>query len=158
VSPAAPYRHFTNKDALLAGIAAHGFQTITRTLADIISRHPGDFQQQLLSGAEAYIQLAQTYPALVRVMFTCCQSQHPDAAKSSGEAQAMLTSIFQSGQEAGIFASHSLEDMTILAFAFIHGLALLEIDSGAPPRSSSEISILVRNLCAILFEGLSRHP
>jgi AcrR family transcriptional regulator len=158
VSPAAPYRHFTNKEALLAAIAAHGFQNIACTLQAIARRYPADFEQQLLAAAEAYIALACSQPAMVRVMFTCCQSQHAETVVAYQAAESALSTIFQQGQAAGLFAPHPVEDMVTLAFAFIHGLALLVTDHSGATGIQQDIPTLVRNLCKLLFSGLSKRP
>ena len=41
VSPAAPYRHFRDRDALLADVARRGFEAVRRALAQSLGRRAG---------------------------------------------------------------------------------------------------------------------
>src|SRR6266581_1440101 len=47
VSHAAPYRHFADKDALLAAIAQQGFELLVDVLEDAAALHPDEPQRQL---------------------------------------------------------------------------------------------------------------
>src|SRR5215475_2529565 len=69
VSPAAPYRHFRDRDDLLVDVARRGFDQFTQVLA----RAWNDGQPEPMSAFErvgrAYLQFARTEPAYYSAMF-----------------------------------------------------------------------------------------
>jgi AcrR family transcriptional regulator len=69
VSPAAPYRHFRDRDALMADVARHGFETFAVVLANAWNGgHPtprAAFEQV----GRAYLEFARKEPALFSAMF-----------------------------------------------------------------------------------------
>jgi len=68
VSPNAPYRHFTDKNHLLAILAAGGFDDLTTRLAAVGSEGPG---KRLRTAADRYFAFAAEHPGLYQLMFTC---------------------------------------------------------------------------------------
>src|SRR4029077_20966763 len=67
VSPAAPYRHYANREALISEVAAVGFGELAQSLAGA-HREPAT-PDELADVAGVYIQFALQRPALFRVMF-----------------------------------------------------------------------------------------
>ncbi|OLT12376.1 hypothetical protein BJF78_03920 [Pseudonocardia sp. CNS-139] len=70
VSPAAPYRHFENKAALLGAIARTGYAQLGRELREAADRHPEDPVEALLELGSAYVDFVVARPAMSSVMFT----------------------------------------------------------------------------------------
>src|SRR5579872_1580579 len=67
VSPAAPYRHYADREALVSAVAALGYRELAERLA---AAHPSpSTAEQLTSVAVAYVQFALERPALFRMMF-----------------------------------------------------------------------------------------
>src|SRR4030088_386106 len=67
VSPAAPYRHYADREALVSAVAAVGYRELAERLA---VAHPSpSTPEQLASVAIAYVQFALERPALFRIMF-----------------------------------------------------------------------------------------
>ena len=58
VSPAAPYRHFSDKQALLAAIAESGFRELHRLLETARAKRPGDPD----AAGQAYLAFALKQP------------------------------------------------------------------------------------------------
>ena len=68
VSPAAPYRHYADREALVSAVAAVGYRELAERLA---AAHPSpSTPEQLASVAIAYVQFALERPTLFRIMFT----------------------------------------------------------------------------------------
>jgi AcrR family transcriptional regulator len=92
VSPAAPYRHFRDRDALLAEIAKRGFEEFASRLKD--ARRDGQptpvAALHRLGGA--YLSLAREQPATYAAMFEAglCVGDYPDLAIASEAAFAVL--------------------------------------------------------------------
>src|SRR2546430_4327077 len=67
VSPAAPYRHYADREALVSAVAAVGYRQLAERLA---AAHPApSTPEQLASVGVAYVEFALAQPALFRMMF-----------------------------------------------------------------------------------------
>ena len=131
VSHNAPYRHFESKDALLAALAAQGFERFREELA-AAERSGG-----LRARGEAYIRFALANPQLFRLMFGSGLSIAGDANLREQAARA-----FGGLQQA--IAAHSGKEAphaAIAAWALVHGLSHLLLDqkiAGASPSNNQE--------------------
>ncbi|RZI76166.1 MAG: TetR/AcrR family transcriptional regulator, partial [Rubrivivax sp.] len=67
VSPAAPYRHFDSRAALLESLAVIGFQRFTRRMEDVAARPT---QERRKAMGQAYVHFALENPGLFRLMFS----------------------------------------------------------------------------------------
>lgn len=86
VSKSAPYRHFADRDALLAAVAARGFVTFTALLAEGL--HAGDESERLTRLGDAYISFALGHPGLYHLMFASHLLSHAtegDELKSAAQ-------------------------------------------------------------------------
>jgi len=68
VSNAAPYRHFQDREALMAAVATIGFERLRESLRR--ARESADEGAELLAMAAAYLEFASKNIGLYRVMFT----------------------------------------------------------------------------------------
>ena len=59
VSHTAPYRHFKDKESLLAGVATIGFTELSAQISEAVELHPGDPAAQLQEAGQRYVQLVQ---------------------------------------------------------------------------------------------------
>ena len=69
VSVAAPYRHFKDKEALLAEIAAEGFTLFRDALARAAQSHPEDKVKRLVEMGVAYVDFALHHRSHFKVMW-----------------------------------------------------------------------------------------
>src|SRR6266478_9089319 len=65
VSHAAPYRHFADKQALIAAINEEGFHRLAERIQHALQEVPDDAFEQLFGIARAYVQFAQENPWLM---------------------------------------------------------------------------------------------
>jgi AcrR family transcriptional regulator len=68
VSRAAPYRHFADRDALMAAVAALGFEELN-VVYEAALRGPGAPIDRLRSTAKVYFDFARRRPGLFKLMF-----------------------------------------------------------------------------------------
>jgi AcrR family transcriptional regulator len=68
VSRAAPYRHFTDRDVLLATVAARGFEDLI-VLYETALASPGGGRDRLRAVGRAFLDFATRRPGLYRLMF-----------------------------------------------------------------------------------------
>ena len=69
VSPAAPYRHFRDRDELLANVALQGFERFAAMLATAWNDGRPDASQAFDNLGKAYLAFARTEPAYYSAMF-----------------------------------------------------------------------------------------
>jgi AcrR family transcriptional regulator len=78
VSTAAPYRHFPDKHAILAEVAAQGFVDMTRRAQAEAEKFPIGATERILAVGRVYITFAMGEAALFRLMFGQKPSAAPD--------------------------------------------------------------------------------
>jgi AcrR family transcriptional regulator len=78
VSPAAPYRHFRDRDALMAAIARRGFERFTVALEKAWNDGKPDPLSAFKNITHAYLRFAQSEPAYYAAMF---EARLPSEAK-----------------------------------------------------------------------------
>src|SRR5215470_4234330 len=102
VSHQAPYRHFADKQALLAAIARDGFARLVERLR-AGPKLDADITTALIESGVNYVAFAVENPAYYRVMFaTSGTPAHGHAAPTRpGAAYELLSAGVARGQEAG---------------------------------------------------------
>lgn len=122
VSAMAPYRHYPDKEALLAAVAQTGFEglRVALTLAD--STSPTD--EALLAQGVAYVQYAMDNPVLFRLMFgPPRRDTHIDLMASNETAFSVL--VRRMAQQT---TSAELQSQVLGYWSLVHGLAMLILD------------------------------
>lgn len=129
VSHAAPYRHFADKDALLAELAADGFRLLGE--ATMVDPAVADPARAFQASGAAYLRFALEHPAHYRVMFgdaIANPTAHPDLVTHGHRAFQILIDSIAACQRAGLVRAGDPEELAIAAWAMVHGLASLIID------------------------------
>jgi AcrR family transcriptional regulator len=128
VSPNAAYRHFTDKDALLAAMAAEGFRRLGAAAA-AAQAAPGNAGERLRAQGRAYVRFARENPALFRLMFGSF------TAADRGDELTQAGTLTFEGLRAGVAAAVRLPPGdervtvgTLYAWSLVHGLSHLIVD------------------------------
>jgi AcrR family transcriptional regulator len=158
VSHAAPYNHFADKSALLAEVAALGFQALRRELEES-ARRPRSSRQTLIAIAVAYVRFGVEHPGHYRLMFgpeLAEEDRYPVLQQASDATFSTLTTALERGQAAGEVRPGSVRDEAVAAWSLVHGLTTLLIDRRLSSLgvSASEAERQARSAGAALFEGL----
>ncbi|MGE3148038.1 MAG: TetR/AcrR family transcriptional regulator [Pseudorhodoplanes sp.] len=92
VSPAAPYRHFTDRDELLSDVARRGFELFTVALMDAWNDGLPDAMTAFERLGKAYLAFARAQPAYYSAMFEAgiALDSNPDLLAASDRAFAVL--------------------------------------------------------------------
>jgi AcrR family transcriptional regulator len=133
VSHSAPYRHFADKEELLAAVAEQGFRSLTERMIEQMAGAPDDVLKRFEAIAIAYVDFAAQNPAHFRVMFG---PDVPDIDKHSAlrGAHDVTDGLFRAGvaqvlEETGkIRVEVDADHFTLLAWSLVHGLASLIVD------------------------------
>jgi AcrR family transcriptional regulator len=129
VSTAAPYRHFADKDELLAAVALEGMARLRARLeGSVADLEPGS-EAALTAIGLAYIAFARDEPAVFRLMFgiTRTHRKHDDLIAMGQRTFAVLKA--QVAAATGLSAEG--DEVTVQSFplwTFVHGLSFLLID------------------------------
>jgi AcrR family transcriptional regulator len=137
VSHAAPYAHFTDKQALVAAIATEGYATLYRELSQAAALHPDDPAQRLIEVAWAYLQFAIDKPDHFKVTFSGIVEQeadYPEYVEYSKKSLALVTDLIADCQQAGLAESNDIELLAVSIWAAIHGFILLLLGNQIPGR------------------------
>ncbi len=94
VSPAAPYRHFRDRDELLADVAKRGFDTFADALNSAWDEGRPDPARAFERLGHAYLAFAREEPALYSAMFESgvAISDHPELREVADRAYGVLRS------------------------------------------------------------------
>jgi AcrR family transcriptional regulator len=160
VSHTAPYRHFKDKESLLAGIAGQGFQMLATRLSTAAASHPENPAEQLLEAGYAYVELALSHPQCTQLMFggiLPCDDTYPELRTAGDNAFNGLKDIIENGQRSGLFKAGELESLALSVWSGIHGLTLLLVGGNLPEILSREFENhdLVRSYTRDMLEGLT---
>jgi AcrR family transcriptional regulator len=122
VSPAAPYRHYADREALVSAVAAVGYRELAERLA---AAHPSpSTPDQLARVATAYVQFALERPALFRMMFTePCDRDNDERVAATAAVSQYLRAIVERS-----FPQADAEALATAIWALVHGLAFLHLD------------------------------
>jgi len=127
VTPGAPYRHFEDKDALLAALATRGFQRLRQTM---LNSQEGAIQaeERLRRSGVGYLEFASEHPELFRLMFGWMPARDvPELCDAGDAAFAAYEEILQACEKEGVL-TRSVRDAGLLAWSAVHGAAFLLID------------------------------
>ncbi len=158
VSQAAPYRHFADRQALLAAVAEEGFRTMTEAMlqAAASARDPAE---RLLGLGVGYVEFATGHRAHFRAMFArelIDKSPYPDLAKAASEAFSVLYDTILEGQRARATRRGDPSEQAFAAWSIVHGLAHLIVNEQLALAGKSPAT-LARDIVRNLLDGMRTH-
>jgi AcrR family transcriptional regulator len=161
VSPAAAYRHFADKPALLAALAAEGHGRLAAAMEKGTARvddpaPPARAVARFVAIGQAYVDFALKNPSFFRVMFgpaLKAEGFDPCCAPSGQDAYAVLGGTLDELVESGAVPADRRAGAEIGTWAAVHGLATLIVD-GALPLTARQRGEAYRTLARSLLLGL----
>ncbi len=124
VSRTALYRHFADKAALMARVAAEGFRLLAAALASVSGGPLGDM-------GEAYVRFALENEGHYRAMFGRVANEwchYPELLEDGGRAFGVLLDAVVHGQAQGRLVQGDPVGMARVLWASMHGVAMLTMD------------------------------
>jgi AcrR family transcriptional regulator len=135
VSHNAPYRHFRDKDELLAAVAAQGFRELKEAMLKGAAAKSTALGRLKRSGY-AYVAFALRRPEHFAAMFDVPASgADPDCRQAGEEAFATLVNFIELCQREGQLPAGGTEHRALLAWSLVHGIAKLAVARRLPFRS-----------------------
>jgi len=169
VSPAAAYRHFADKAALLQALAFEGMGRLALAMEKAIERAPGApgsparAAAELAGVGEAYVEFAVRHPAHFRVMFgASCPGGEldevpPEAAPRGRDPFQILIDALDGLVATGAIPGAARAGAEVVAWSAVHGLASLQV-SGLLPPGQAERSQALSAVLRTVLQGLGCPP
>ena len=167
VSPTAPFRHFPDKQTLLAGIAIEGFEELARRLTETSESNAG-IEERFIELGATYVGFAQDFPVHYQLMFGAVLGDF-SASKELQEASAAayavldatLTEIKNNQQ-----LDHDVATLGGLVWSTVHGMASLVFNvptarmpkaaDAAPRQAVKSIHEDMRAALKMVYHGITR--
>ena len=130
VSRTALYRHFSDKQALLAAVGREGFRMLRLALSGAWEQH-GRGRAGFEAMGMAYVNFAATHPSHYRVMFggfiESCSKDAEFVQEATAAFQVLVDSLVEQ-QQAGVVRRDDPLLQARFVWAIVHGIAMLVID------------------------------
>ncbi|HEX6240725.1 MAG TPA: TetR-like C-terminal domain-containing protein, partial [Polyangiales bacterium] len=129
VTHAAPYRHFADKEALLAALAEEGFTRLRAEMERAIEGHQATARLEQIG--VSYIHFARNNPSEFRVMFGAevgDKRRYPSLLKADQAVFDLVTQAIRSAQEQGELPAGNPARMGLVSWSMLHGVASLIVD------------------------------
>lgn len=141
VSHNAPYRHFEDKEALLAAVATEGFQLLTSALR-AARTDVDDDEERFVRTGQAYVRFAREQRGYLALM------HGPDIAKGrTAELQKAANESFQIVKVAACDArdvgAAEARRLGTIVWSFLYGLATLSVNRQVPASVGASAEELV---------------
>ncbi|TCO49294.1 TetR family transcriptional regulator [Kribbella antiqua] len=122
VSHNAPYKHFADKQALLAAVAARDLARHTELIQQAV-RRKRSAKSALSEAMGRYIAWALEYPERFRLVFGRWTAESPELTASAEAAQAGLIGLVEAAQAAGALPAGDPVRLASLVRSVAHGAA-----------------------------------
>ena len=133
VSHAAPYRHFENKEAILATLMLEGHKRLRTSLLDVVAHGTGTAIDKMMAQGRAYLEFARKNPEYLSVMFSkegmaaaMCVGEKLGAHQEDYDSFGVVeTTVSECQTEGSMDPRANTGALSLHAWAEVHGLALL---------------------------------
>jgi AcrR family transcriptional regulator len=156
VSHTAPYRHFKDKQALLAAVTAAGFARLLEHMQRAHARSPDDARQQFLDTGHSVVEFAVQQPGYFRAMFSgsAGNTLAELARPPEGSAFQVFVAYIEAWQARGLLRRGKTLPLALSIWSSTHGLACLCSSRLLRTRTRSELRALVDRTHSSLLEGV----
>lgn len=135
VSHAAPYNHFSDKQALLAAISTAGFEQLYEKLTKTFSEAKASSTAVMFEIAWTYLQFALEDPGRFRLMFSGAlevETDHPTYVAISQKNITLLEEIILYCQRTGELDGGNSTNHAIRIWSSVHGFTNLVLEDQFP--------------------------
>lgn len=160
VSQTAPYRHFKDKNALLAALATEGFRRFFEFCVPSESEPRADIS--LLYFGLGYVQFAKTHTEMFHLMFGPVlqpRNDYPELFAAGREAIYKVRAGVERGYKTGVL--RELDDVASMAhtvWAAVHGVATLMLDHGDTYGYHRDLDLQAEKSLRMMIAGLCTDP
>lgn len=139
VTPAAPYRHFSGRDALMSEIARQGFETFGDRIEAAWDEGRPEAKGAMRAMCAAYLAFAREEPGLYAAMFGQATAlADPQAGGAADRALEILwRAVVAWLQQAGAPAQGA-RHVALQVWALAHGVAMLTVSGHFDPARTAD--------------------
>jgi AcrR family transcriptional regulator len=138
VSRGAPYKHFADKEALLAAVAARDLATLGLQLREASARGGADSDLRQLM--HSYVAWALAHPVRFRLAFGAWSRPSGELGSAASSARAMLVEATAAAQRSGQLPSADPERLSALLQALANGAVELALAGHLSPAGKGRAS------------------
>ena len=156
VSPAAPYRHFKDREALIAEVAQRGFVEFGRRLGAAWQEAGNDARAGFAAMGDAYLAFAREEPGFYGAMFATggARAAPPRAGNTAfGGLQEAIARVTNAQSAQGSGAERDVRTLAYQVWAMSHGVATLMAAGYLPKDGALRGGELLRSGVGALIKG-----
>jgi AcrR family transcriptional regulator len=132
VSQAAPYRHFKDKNELLAAISEQGFQLKCTYMKEAIERYADNPLEMYYAFGKAYFKMGKLHPQHFRLMVGSqiipCE-QYPKLLETAAKSYSLLVKMIKICQKAKIIGEGDPFHKALNCWCVVNGFTALYADN-----------------------------
>ncbi|MBH5400066.1 TetR/AcrR family transcriptional regulator [Bradyrhizobium sp. CNPSo 4010] len=162
VSPGAPFRHFPNRDALMAAAAAEAQRRFRAEIETALAEAPAaDPLGRFRAFGLAYLRWAMRNPAHFEILSTGRYFAHgssPELTRDNAELIALTEQMLADAAEQGLLRPADLKRIQIAGRALVYGFARMNLD-GHFPRwgvGEGEIEQMAEGVIDLFIAGIAK--
>jgi len=164
VSPAAPFRHFPSRDALMSAVAEEAQRRFRAEIDAALAAAPaGDPLARFRGFGLAYLRWAMRNPAHFEIISTGRYFDHDRSAalsRDNAELIGMTERMLAEAHAAGQLRFPDLKRVQIAGRALVYGFARMNIDGHLPRWGVAEADIepTAEAILDLFIDGIARRP
>lgn len=157
VSHNAPYRHFRDKEELLAALAAEGFHRLTESMVKAAESAPSALDRFRRSG-RGYVEFALRHPQHFAIMFEFPWrfDLHPVTKQEGERAFGTLVQYLEACQAEQSLPPGDSRHFALVAWSMVHGVAKLAISGRLPWAELKDVLDFTDSATEVLVLGLAK--
>ena len=128
VSIAAPYRHFKNKEELIAALMTQGFELQSKYMKESAEAHKDDILQMYYGCGLSYFKMGKNHPQHFKLMFgseLIPNNDYPDLQVAACSTFALLKNMVVKCQEAKLIGAGDPYNKALNCWTMVHGFTVL---------------------------------
>jgi AcrR family transcriptional regulator len=156
VSPSAPYRHFQDKDELLAAVAGECAERIGAMMDEAVSAEPGDALAKFRASGIAYVRFVVAHPEHFRALnVPNIVAKMPAEQRGQWDSwNTVQRDALAGAQAAGVISDLPLDELCLAAGALVHGLGHMIVEGKLGEVDAARAEQLAIAVTGVLGEGL----
>jgi AcrR family transcriptional regulator len=157
VSQAAPYRHFADKEALLAAVAEEGYRQLAAGMRRAAAAEGSSLERFRGLGAE-YVRFARAHVAHYRVMFgrgVTDFGRYPSLHAAAEATFQLLVDAIARCQRDGLVRAGDARALATTVWATTHGVVDLWADGPLSGMTAEPLDVLAEAVGHDMFLGLA---
>lgn len=160
VTHTAAYRHFDDRDALIAAMAEEGYRKFYEYQSERLEHAGEDFGERFRRLGYAYISFTIENPEYARLMFGrggIDFKAYPALVAAATRTFRRLQHVIRLGQRVGLIQGGRGKEKTLAAWSMVHGLAMLILDGQISLRGGADdpaTEALITSVIGFVYTGM----